>query len=53
MELKEAIKIMEEHQQWRTGLIEQKSIRPKEITEAINVLLAECKKQPKALKNEI
>lgn len=44
MTLPEAITILEEHQAWRLG-IEKEMINPKVLTQAIDLILNEVKKQ--------
>lgn len=44
MKLSKAITILEYHQRWRLGELEEMKYTPKELTEAIEVLLKEVKK---------
>jgi len=45
MTLKEAIEILELHQKWRLGEIDEMPYSPRKITEAINTVLYEVKKK--------
>jgi len=45
MELEEAIKILEYHQDWRLGNIEEMIYEPKQLTEALDFVLKYAKKQ--------
>lgn len=45
METKKAIEILEHHQQWRLGNVQEMKYTPREITEALDVLLEEFKKK--------
>lgn len=44
MDSEEAIKILTQHQQWRLGIDEEWKYTPKQITEAINIVLELAKK---------
>ena len=44
MELKTAIEILEYHQEWRLGKREDMIHEPKKLTEAIDIVLSEIKK---------
>ena len=44
MELKTAIEILEYHQEWRLGKREDMIHEPKKLTEAIDIVLSEVKK---------
>ena len=44
MELKTAIEILEYHQEWRLGKREEMIHEPRKLTEALDVLLSEVKK---------
>jgi hypothetical protein len=44
MELKTAIKILDYHQEWRLGKREDMIHEPRKLTEALDVLLSEAKK---------
>lgn len=43
MTLETAIEILEHHQQWRLGKIDEMKYSPKELTQAIDELLKEIK----------
>ena len=43
MELHKAIEILEYHQQWRRGDIDEMKYTPKELTEALDLVLSEIK----------
>ena len=45
MELKTAIEILEYHQEWRLGKKEDMIHEPKKLTEALDVILSEIKKE--------
>ena len=44
MELKTAIEILEYHQEWRLGKREDMIYEPKKLTEALDIVLIEVKK---------
>ena len=44
MELQTAIEILEYHQEWRLGKIEDMIHEPKKLTEALDIVLSEVKK---------
>lgn len=52
MKLKKAIQILESHQEWRLGNIDEMPHTPKEITEALNLVLKEVKKNNKPWKTK-
>ncbi len=43
MDLREAIEVLEYHQDWRLGKVDEMPYKPKEITEALDILLASVK----------
>lgn len=43
MNLQTAIKILESHQEWRLGKIEDMIYEPKKITEALDIVICEVK----------
>lgn len=43
MNLREAIEVLEYHQDWRLGKVDEMPYKPKEITEALDILLASVK----------
>jgi len=43
MTTKEAIRIAEHYQKWRTGKIERIIYKPEEITQAIDIIITELK----------
>lgn len=44
MKLKTAVEILETHQKWRLGEIEDMPYEPKVVTQALHILLSESKK---------
>ena len=44
MNLKEAIEILDYHQYWRLGKIDEMIYEPKKITQALDIVLFEVKK---------
>ena len=46
MEEKKAIEVLEKHQKWRLGDIDDMPYNPKEITEAINIVFRIVKSNP-------
>ena len=45
MDLKTAIEIVDFHQEWRVGKHEEMIYTPKEITEALDIVIKEVKKR--------
>lgn len=43
MNLREAIEVLEYHQDWRLGMVDEIAYKPSEITEALDILLASVK----------
>lgn len=44
MNLKEAIEILDYHQSWRLGKVDEMMFDPKQITKALDIVLEEVKK---------
>jgi len=44
MELQKAIEILEHHQQWRLGKIDDMKWKPRELTDALDLVLEQVKK---------
>ncbi len=52
MELKQAIEILEYHQEWRLGKKEDMIHEPKKLTEALDRVISECKRRQHRLNGE-
>lgn len=45
MKIEQAVQILEEHQKWRKGIIDDTSYSNKELSEAIDIIIKYCKKK--------